>query len=565
MSGGNIDLDTISTILNKPSSQRSHKDNEKTASVIRNLKFIKEQNMPDKNLLDLAQCMDLLEIKEGDLVFDYGTEGDLFYIILSGVVSILIPDKKSGERTRKLSIFEQTQLGQQALLELLNFFEIAKLVAGSSFGELALLNTGDGKRKARIICKEDCKFATVNKENYQKVLARIQQQHKDAMIKFLKQIPFISHWSKNALSKLYYAVEKIDTFRGQKIIEEGNEVEYVYIVKEGEFEIHKYLGKDDEEEKNQNEEKNLIRPLLKHEDLKRCRAKKLTTEWHNPSRVKRKIRLSNLGECKLFCDGDARFDRKSSVTVITSSQEAQILRIKKCEFMKYMKNDEEAWNRFTENCISKEKEYGFRIKTYLTHMKHKKIAVNSLKNKIKRADRSPDEIDVRHSFSVAVNKMNQKTIREDYQTQRSEVRKQDSHLTLKRTLHNQSIQSIIGKPQTENNLSMKKQLDSYLANSPSRQRRRIIKLNPVYQAKYVSKPKAKKNLNISLNYSNDKIPRFDNSFLPKISVNKNKPLKRNTLIPTSKERNLNNVKKRGSCLTTIRDARFLMGAYPTDI
>jgi hypothetical protein len=49
--------------------------------------------MPEKNLLDLAQCLSLLEIKEGDLVFDYNSEGDLFYIILEGTVSVLIPDQ----------------------------------------------------------------------------------------------------------------------------------------------------------------------------------------------------------------------------------------------------------------------------------------------------------------------------------------------------------------------------------------------------------------------------------------------------------------------------------------
>ena len=32
-------------------------------------------------------------MEEEELVFDYGEEGDLFYIILEGTVSIFIPDK----------------------------------------------------------------------------------------------------------------------------------------------------------------------------------------------------------------------------------------------------------------------------------------------------------------------------------------------------------------------------------------------------------------------------------------------------------------------------------------
>lgn len=49
--------------------------------------------MPEKNLLELAQCLNLLELKQGELVFDYGEDGDLFYIILSGSVGVLVPDK----------------------------------------------------------------------------------------------------------------------------------------------------------------------------------------------------------------------------------------------------------------------------------------------------------------------------------------------------------------------------------------------------------------------------------------------------------------------------------------
>ncbi|CAI2387493.1 unnamed protein product [Moneuplotes crassus] len=564
MSEQNFDLDTISKILRKPNSQRSYKDNEKTASVIKNLKFIKEQNLPDKNLLDLAQCLNLLEMEDGDLVFDYGTEGDLFYIILSGAVSILIPDKKSGEEARNLSIFEQTQLGQKAMLELLNFFEIAKLVSGSSFGELALLNSGDGKRKARIVCKEDCKFATVNKENYQKVLAKIQQQHKENMINFLKQIPFISHWSKNALSRLYYAVEKVDTFRSQRIIKEGDPIDYIYIIKEGEFEVVKYLGKEDEEEKSNNEEKTLIRPLLKREDAKICRAKRITTEWHNPSRVKRRIRLSQLGECKLFGDGDARFGKNASASVFTSSQKAQILKIDKDEFMKYIKSDDEAWNKFTMACISKENDYGLRIKTYLKHMKQKRIIVKNLKKENKnRSDLSPDEIDVRRSFDITVNRMNKSSTRKNYDTQRSEFIREDSQISLDRGIHNQSIQSIISKTHTEVSLSMKKQLDSYLTNSPSRQRRRIIKFNPVYQAQYVSKPTIKKDFKLHLTGSKEKSKRLKKMILPIINIKKDSLAQRNFLVPARLNKSLDQTSKRGSYLSNFRDSRLLFGSYKT--
>jgi hypothetical protein len=64
-----------------------------------------------------------------------------------------------------------------------------------------------------------------------------------------------------------------------------------------------------EQDRAQYEEETLIRPLLNREDAKRCLAISTTKEWRNPSRVKPKVRLCALGECKLFSDSDARFGK----------------------------------------------------------------------------------------------------------------------------------------------------------------------------------------------------------------------------------------------------------------
>jgi len=198
-------------------------------------------------------------------------------------------------------------------------------------------------------------FATVNKESYQKVLSKIQKQEKEDFIQFIKQIPFISHWSKNLLGKLRYAMDTVVINRGQKIIKEGESCKYIYIVKSGEYELIKDLGTDKNDDEDLKEEEELIRPLLAREDAKRCKAMRFTKEWHNPSRVKRSIRLSILGECKIFGDNDARFNRDSSATVVANSLSGTLYRIKASEFLKHLKNDEEAWLRFTEYCVIKEK------------------------------------------------------------------------------------------------------------------------------------------------------------------------------------------------------------------
>ena len=112
------------------------------------------------------------------------------------------------------------------------------------------------------------------------------------------------------------------------------------------------------------EEEELIRPLLAHEDAKRWQAVKQTKEWHNPSRVPKRVRLSILGDCKIFGDNDARFNRNSTITVVSNSINGVLYRIKASEFIKHVKNDEEAWNKFTDHCLYKEKivmEKEFRV------------------------------------------------------------------------------------------------------------------------------------------------------------------------------------------------------------
>ena len=112
---------------------------------------------------------------------------------------------------------------------MINFIEILTLGPGKSFGELALIKSAN--RSARIVWVEDWKFAVLNKDLYQNVLRKIDEQNKEDKINFLKQIPFLAHWSKNALGKLYYAIEVVPCIRGQKIIKEGDPAEYIYLIK----------------------------------------------------------------------------------------------------------------------------------------------------------------------------------------------------------------------------------------------------------------------------------------------------------------------------------------------
>ena len=73
----------------------------------------------------------------------------------------------------KLKTYEKLNLEDIEKFEQYQWFvDVAKLVSGSSFGELALLN--NEPRAATIKCLTNCSFATLNREEYKSFLQKIE-------------------------------------------------------------------------------------------------------------------------------------------------------------------------------------------------------------------------------------------------------------------------------------------------------------------------------------------------------------------------------------------------------
>lgn len=63
--------------------------------LIKELKFFKTRNIEGTDIFEVCLELKHLSLKKGEYVFKYGDIGDSFYIILSGLVSIRIPDWKA--------------------------------------------------------------------------------------------------------------------------------------------------------------------------------------------------------------------------------------------------------------------------------------------------------------------------------------------------------------------------------------------------------------------------------------------------------------------------------------
>jgi putative ABC transport system ATP-binding protein len=100
-------------------------------------------DLTPNTLAEVADQMMIHESQPGDVVIRQGDAGDLFYLIRSGSVDVLIND---GTQDRK----------------------VAELKEGQYFGEAALIT--DEPRNATIVAHEPCVFYALGKDDFRAVL-----------------------------------------------------------------------------------------------------------------------------------------------------------------------------------------------------------------------------------------------------------------------------------------------------------------------------------------------------------------------------------------------------------
>lgn len=161
-------------------------------------------------------------IEAGQVVFSAGDEGDKFYIILQGSVSVLIPLNKTTP---------------------VEFEEVNVLRDGHTFGELALLR--DEKRMASIVCKEETHFAVLEKQDFKRLIGEVSERRINEVVTFLRSISIFAPWSKKSIIKLSYYFKQRTFNRKQIVYKEGDFAEHVYFVKEGEFQLLKKIITND--------------------------------------------------------------------------------------------------------------------------------------------------------------------------------------------------------------------------------------------------------------------------------------------------------------------------------
>lgn len=122
-------------------------------------------------------------------------------------------------------------------IELDDFVEIGILYNGNSFGELALIS--ERPRSATIEVRERSSFFVLNKADFTVILGDIAEKRLNSLIKFLQNVTLFQSRSKSSLVKLAYYFQPRRYKRGQVIYKEHDQVDGIYLIKDGEITVTK--------------------------------------------------------------------------------------------------------------------------------------------------------------------------------------------------------------------------------------------------------------------------------------------------------------------------------------
>ena len=114
-----------------------------------------------------------------------------------------------------------------------DLLEVKELKTGESFGELALISSK--VRSSSILCKEDCHFAYLEKEGFEKVLKELEEKKLYEGLTTLRRFSMFSTMRQKNLMNFFYGFQSQKLNKGSFVYKENEVAESVFLINEGEF------------------------------------------------------------------------------------------------------------------------------------------------------------------------------------------------------------------------------------------------------------------------------------------------------------------------------------------
>lgn len=235
--------------------------------------------------------------------------------------------------------------------------KVAKLKAGSSFGEIGLLE--QGRRTASIRALTECHFAALDKKEFESILLRHQKKEQTEAIKVLEGISMFQDLEDRTLKGLRYLLKKRIKPRGSYLFKEGEESRSIFILISGSLRLEKnvpssFLAKKEERESLLNQEKD-PNPLQRCTNTQKCIvfakvfAKELIGEEDVFFNRKRKLSCVSEESCLVYEMNGNEFLKR----VILDSAKSALMKARIKEKIKRWKNQFEKTLKFFKENVEK--------------------------------------------------------------------------------------------------------------------------------------------------------------------------------------------------------------------
>ena len=215
-----VGLDELQGILAHPPGSRTTEQLDLLVTFSKNIKFFAELRNTISPALHQQCCNHLVysfsptgSVSVTQVVFKEGDSASHFYLILAGTCAVL---KQTGKgKARMATILRQ----------------------GDCFGELALIS--NRPRAATVMCREDCHFAVLGKEQYTDILGKVQKELLADKVRLIRLHPFFKKWGKDAILHLSYYFKQRGLKANQPLFLQGQATNEVFLLLRGEFSLTK--------------------------------------------------------------------------------------------------------------------------------------------------------------------------------------------------------------------------------------------------------------------------------------------------------------------------------------
>ena len=220
----------------------------------------------EERFLKLIPLLRYESFKANERIMNFGDEGDKCYILLKGTVGIYKPfpvtksmtlrkyvderllnyNSKIDKNQLYLIDFDYNKIPKYSLpldIVLEEERELAKGKDGISFGEMALIK--NEPRNATIIALENCSLISIEKSDYNKIIKDLEEQRIIKELSTFKgKYPIFKFWPSGKCFPLISGLITQELMKDEYVYKQNEFPDYIYLMKEGIFEISCYYNFD---------------------------------------------------------------------------------------------------------------------------------------------------------------------------------------------------------------------------------------------------------------------------------------------------------------------------------